>query len=284
MFEGKRHRCHRLYSSLSSLSTFFCFLYLEGVLVVCALTALFLREDFYTLLATRLNCCRCGGGSKDRGNKTSVVPLPDNDGNDGNDGNTSTPKTTRSSGSSGSWKCTGRISVEKLKIMLAYVQIMALFRSNYAIRWPGSVRALFRMMDLFDFNLVQLVALECIHRSTYYFTFLVSLCLPLGFATVLYVMKTMGVWKYEKRLMSIPRTCVVTGQKVTMFMEPKAYHNMRVAATIAALKEAGWGEPTPSQIHHELMESTPLLRPSSSVTPGMEMSTTHGKATRMWVP
>ena len=108
--------------------------------------------------------------------------------------------------------------------------------------------------------------------------------MPLGFATVLYVMKTMGVWKYEKRLMSIPRTCVVTGQKVTMFMEPKAYHNMRVAATIAALKEAGWGEPTPSQIHHELMESTPLLRPSSSVTPGMEMSTTHGKATRMWVP
>ena len=88
--------------------------------------------------------------------------------------------------------CSGRVSVEKFKIMLAYVQIMALFRTNYSIRWPGSVRALFRLMDFFDFNLVQLVALECMHRSTYYFTFLVSLALPLGFAVLLFLLKQGG--------------------------------------------------------------------------------------------
>jgi len=174
-------------------------------------------------------------------------------------------------------KCHGRVSVEKFKIMLAYVQIMALFRTNYAIRWPGSVRALFRLMDFFDFNLVSLVALECMHRSTYYFTFLVSLGLPAGFALVLILLKKIGVCRYERRLMKIPRTCVVTGVRIKNFMEPKQYHSMRVASTINALKDAGWGTPTPRQIRAELAESTPLLRPASSISSGNEMGGLHGK-------
>ena len=137
-------------------------------------------------------------------------------------------------------KCTGRVSIEKFKIMLAYVQIMALFRTNYSIRWPGAVRALFRAMDFFDFNLVSLVALECMHRSTYYFTFLVSLALPFGFGILLIALKSGGVCRYERKLLAIPRTCVVTGEKLKKFMPREAFQNIRLVATIKALKDAGW--------------------------------------------
>ena len=61
-------------------------------------------------------------------------------------------------------------------------------------------------------------------------------------------------------------------------MEPKAYYNMRVHATTKALKDAGWGTPTAKQIQNELAESTPLLRPTSSITPGMELGPIGGSS------
>jgi hypothetical protein len=116
------------------------------------------------------------------------------------------------------------------------------------------------------------------HRSTYYFTFLVSLALPFGFGILLQALKMGGVCKYERKLLAIPRTCVVTGVKLTKFMPKEAFANMRLVATIKALKDAGWGTPTPKQIRAELAESTPLLRPANSVSPGMEMGVLQGSS------
>ena len=236
----------------------YVFMFIGGIVACVLCTALYLRDDFTIMMKRFFGCVNNKKKKKkDSNSLTSVVPFDSN----GSDAAASAVTKKKS-------KCSGRVSVEKFKIMLAYVQIMALFRTNYSIRWPGSVRELFRLMDFFDFNLVSLVALECMHRSTYYFTFLVSLALPLCFGLLLYLLKTIGVCRYERRLLNIPRTCTITGKKIKNFMEPKAFYNMRAAATIKALKDAGWGVPTPRQIRAELNESVPLLRPASSVSSG----------------
>merc|ERR1711998_452426 len=103
---------------------------------------------------------------------------------------------------------------EKFKIMLTYVQILSLFRSNYAIKWPGLVRQMFRILASFNLDIVQLVALDCIYRSNYFFSLTVVCMVPIVAGIVLMLIHRAGFAVYASKLRKKPRYCVKTGKSV----------------------------------------------------------------------
>ena len=154
---------------------------------------------------------------------------------------------------------------EKFKIILTYVQILSLFRSNYAIKWPGLVKSMFRLLASFNFDLIELAALDCIYRSNYFFSLVVICVMPIASGVVLLFVKRLGYYRYKRRLRKTPRLCIKSGKPIHAWMDATQYHDLRVRTTTAALQAAGMAEVTKSDLIAELRESAPLLPPSSSI-------------------
>ena len=159
---------------------------------------------------------------------------------------------------------------EKFKIMLTYIQILSLFRSNYAIQWPGLVRQMFRILSSFNLDIVQLVALDCIYRSNYFFSLTVVCLVPIIVALILSTIKRAGFSIYSAKLKQIPRYCVKLGKPVRGWIDEKTYHDIRIKATKAALESAGVKTVTKQMLRDELKESRPLLPAAASITKGLD--------------
>lgn len=251
--------CTRCVGDAENSKVFYAIIISVAMVVFCCCIAVYLRDDFGAIIRS----ARCGGrrlrrkstagASGTKGSSTAVVPV-------------GTPA-GKSPGAKISRRRVdmSRLSVEKFKIILTYVQILALFRSNYSIRWPGAVRALYRLLLSFNLDLLQLVAVDCLYRSTYYFGLVSSLCIPLIASLVIGIIKKAGVPIYERKLKRVPRKCVRTGKPVTNWMKAAEFRQLRAKVTADALASSGWEKPTPAQIKSELAETAPLLKASRGI-------------------
>ena len=104
--------------------------------------------------------------------------------------------------------------VEKFKILLTFIQVFSQFKSNYSIRWPAKTSEYMRYLAGFNFDLVRLVALDCVMRTDYYFGFAFAIAMPIMAVIFCLLLFRYGRWYYRRRIRSRYRECIITGEPV----------------------------------------------------------------------
>lgn len=107
---------------------------------------------------------------------------------------------------------------EKFKILLTFVQIFTNFKRNYGIKWPTIVTDYMRLFGLFQFNLLELTATECIYRIDFYFSLEFICAGPIIVLFGVYFLLAWGKFLYRHKLMSHPRFCVYSGRAVYQWL------------------------------------------------------------------
>jgi hypothetical protein len=156
--------------------------------------------------------------------------------------------------------------VEKFKILLTFVQIFSQFKSNYGIRWPQRTAEYMRYLAAANFDVVRIVALDCVYRTDYYFGFMLAISLPimcLMFAIFLYII---GRWYFRKRILSRPRECIITGEPVRHWMSAKIYRGMLLDVSRRLLDADDIANDTDDDIKDKAQEL--YLKYSSGIPPG----------------
>jgi predicted outer membrane repeat protein len=111
---------------------------------------------------------------------------------------------------------------EKWKIMLSFFQIFSQYSSTYQIPWPHTVVQYMRMFNVFNLDVLKLVALDCVIEGDLYQSFLITACVPIIACIWIGVCLLIGHFQYTKELKKYPRT-QGGGDSVPFTSSRKAY-------------------------------------------------------------
>lgn len=114
---------------------------------------------------------------------------------------------------------------EKWKILLTFFQIFSQYSSTYDIPWPELVTNYMRMFNIFNLDLLKLVAIDCVLEGDLYQSFLITAFVPILAIIWVFTCLLIGRYKYGKRLREFPRR--EGDGKVLPFISATSAHKQR---------------------------------------------------------